>query len=215
MRSFLGAAFATRRVGSQARRLVGCGAARTLGSLGLLLALVGSCRVPRLVHEPREYPDIDLGSSRIDVEVDAAQLPSSSTRGRQLTLPQHFKAAARARLQSLVGGSGPALQVLVRVRSADEVELVDARGEMTRVLVQLELEVKVAEGPVLRTAHSQSSSDIPRDEASAEEVALVLDATALDALDRYFANPSSVARLNADLAAYQEQLSGTAPAVTP
>jgi hypothetical protein len=129
-------------------------------------------------------------------------------------LPERFKAAARARLQSLVGGSGPALQVLVQVRAADEVELLDARGEMTRVLVQLELKVKVVDGPVLRTAQSQSSSDIPRDEASAEEVALVLDATLLDAIDRYFANASTVSRLNADLAAYQQQRSA-APAVTP
>lgn len=196
------------------RRLAGCAAARRLGLFGLLLALAGSCRVPRQVHEPRAYPEVDLGCSSIDVAVLDSQRPSSNTSGRPLALPERFGADARARLQSLVGGSGPALQVLVQVRAADEVELLDARGEMTRVLVQLELKVEVADGPVLRTAQSESSSDIPRDEASAEEVAFVLDATALDAIDRYFANASTVTRLNADLAAYREQRSA-APVVTP
>jgi hypothetical protein len=180
-----------------------------------VLALLLSCRAQRQVHEPRVYPELDLTSSSIELAVLEAPSPSTATSRKELTLPRHFRETCHARLQSLVGGSGPALQVSVQVLTADEVELVDARGEMTRVLVALELQVKVTNGPVLRTAQSQSSSDVPRDEASAEEVELVLEATAFDAFDRYFADASTVARLNADLAAYQEQRPVMIPTATP
>jgi hypothetical protein len=105
-------------------------------------------------------------------------------------------------LTGLLAGHGPALDVIVHVVAADEAELVDARGEMTRVSVKLSLEVSVKDGPVLRHAESGSSSDLPRDEASDEEVEFVLEATALDAFDRYFANPDTLLTINRDLAAY-------------
>jgi hypothetical protein len=95
--------------------------------------------------------------------------------------------------------------VLVGVAAADELELVDARGEVTRVLVRLQFEVKVKDGPVLRRAESQASADIPRDEASPEEIELVLGATALNAFDRYWANEATLAGLNRDVSAYVQK----------
>ena len=51
-------------------------------------------------------------------------------------------------------------------------------------------------------AQTQSQSDLRREDATPEEVAFLLNTTALDAFDRYWANPKTSAALNADLAAY-------------
>jgi len=73
---------------------------------------------------------------------------------------------------------------------------------MTRVSVTLDFEVKVQGGPLLRRAQTQSQSDLRREDATPEEVGFLLNTTALDAFDRYWANPKTSAALNADLAAY-------------
>jgi hypothetical protein len=183
--------------------------ALTLAPLNLslclgLTALAGdvACSVPRQVHEPRPYPELRLSSRRLELQVrdqrPRADLPSV----RQLFLPRSFEPAAKQRLSRLVGERGPALRVTADVVRADEVGLVDARGEMTRVLVKLSFEIAVVDGPLLRRAESQSSSDLPRDEATPEEVDFVLEATALDAFDRYFAERSTLESLQHDLDAY-------------
>ena len=165
-------------------------------------ALGPACRVPREVHEPLAYPDTKISASSLLLEViDARSAPTSASE-RQLLLPQDFEATAQARLARMPSGQGPALTVNALVSAADVVELVDARGEMTRVSVTLDFEVKVQAGPLLRRAQTQSHSDLPREEATPEEVNFLLNATALDAFDRYWADPKTSAALNADLAAY-------------
>lgn len=171
--------------------------------LGLLgLALVSGCSVPRQVHEPRPYPEIRVDSSRIELHVLDARPGNVPPSVQQLALPVSFSASAQARLNGVLSGHGPALDVTLHVVAADQVELLDARGEMTRVRVKLSLEVSVKDGPVLRHAESESSSDLPRDEATDEEVAFVLEATALDAFDRYFARLDTLLSINRDIAAY-------------
>jgi len=167
----------------------------------LSVALGAACGVPREVHEPVAYPDTKISASALTLEVIDARSGSTSA-GQQLLLPQDFEATAQGRLARMPSGQGPALTVNALVSAADLIELVDARGEMTRVSVTLDFEVKVQDGPLLRRAQTQSQSDLRREEATPEEVKFLLNATALDAFDRYWANPKTSAALNADLAAY-------------
>jgi hypothetical protein len=175
------------------------------GSVGwataLTLALAFGCRVPRQVHEPRQYPPIKLHSPEIySVVVDSRESGRDPT-SRQLVLPKSFETRVQERLAGLASGAGVPIGVILTVAAADELEIVDARGEMTRVLVRLELEIKLRDGAVVRRAETQSTSDLPREEATPEEVAFVLDATAIDAFDRYFADAAVLTSLNRELEA--------------
>lgn len=170
-----------------------------------VVALVACGVPPRHVHDPLDYPETKVASSGFELDVvderPSAALPST----KQLTLPEQFETRAEQRLATAVTGKGPPLHVRVSVVAAEELELVDARGEMTRVVVRLNIEVKVKDGPVMGRVETQSSSDLPRDEASPDEIALVLDATASNAFDRYWANPATPNQLNRNLAAYERK----------
>jgi hypothetical protein len=181
--------------------------ARRAGSLVLVTALGTclGCRVPREVHEPREYPPVQLHAQALDLEVVDARAASGDPSQRQLSLSASFEELARSRLASRISGSGPAISIGIGVAAADELEIVDARGEMTRVLVRLSVEIRPKDGVVLRRAETQSTSDIPREEATAEEVAFVLDATAVDAFDRYFADAEVLESINRELDAYAKR----------
>jgi hypothetical protein len=182
---------------------------RALGAGCIFSAALGgsatACRVPREVHEPVAYPAIKIASRAMQVDVVDSRPPAATPSERRLVLPADFEQKARRRLGSMLSGQGPAVRVRVQLGAADEIPLLDARGEMTRVLVTLDFEVMAADGTLLRTAQSQSSSDLPREEATPEEVDFVLAATALDAFDRYWANPTLLQRLNGDLSAYAQK----------
>ena len=170
---------------------------------GALLAL--GCRVPRQVHPTREYPEVKIASREINGVVVDARPTNTDPTVRQLTLPESFDPKVQARLAALASGSGPPLGVIVTVVVADEEPIVDARGQMTRIRVRLELEVKLRDGLVLRRATTESRSDLPPDEATPEEVAFVLDATAIDAFDRYFADADVLNALNREIAAQSDK----------
>jgi hypothetical protein len=197
---------------ARARRIV----ARVLLGIVLGVSVGPACSAPQRVHAPIEYPpDVRLACSAVDLTVTDPRLPSASGAApgaRQLGWPQDFEATARTHLTQVVGGRGPELVIATRVGAADEIELVDARGEVTRVSVTLHFDVSVKGGPVLRRAEAQSSYDIPRAEASPEEIEVVLSATAVDAFDRYWANPTTLSTLNRELEAHAKR-HGEAPAV--
>jgi len=170
-------------------------------ALGLCVMLVAGCRVPARVHEAREYPALKIASRALELRV-VDERPSSTDPGvHELVLPGDFEARARARLSAQLSGAGPELRVVVSLAQLEALEIVDARGEMTRVVCRFEIEIGSGSGPVLRRAETQSNADLPRDEATDEELALVLDATAVDAFDRYFADERTLEALNRDLAA--------------
>lgn len=180
---------------------VGCfRRAASAGVFGMWLA-IGCHPTPRQVHPTRDYPPIKLDSREVNGVVVDARPAGTDPTVRQLSLPAGFDPKVQARLAALASGSGPPLGVIVTVVVAEEEPIVDARGPMTRVRVRLELEVKLRGGLVLRRATTESRSDLPPDEASPEEVEFVLDATALDAFDRYFADPDVLAAINRELAA--------------
>lgn len=58
---------------------------------------------------------------------------------------------------------------------------------------------------MLKRGRGQSQNDIPREEASEEELARVLGATALDALERYWGSSQTIESLNRELAAYRRK----------
>ena len=174
-------------------------AARAALSLCAMLAL--ACRVPQQVHEPREYPELKIASRSLELSVVDERPANTDPSVRELLLPPDFEARARARLSAQLSGNGPELRVVVSLAQLEALEIVDARGEMTRVVCRFEVEIGSGSGPVLRRAETQSNADLPRDEATAEEIAGVLDATAVDAFDRYFADERTLAALNRDLAA--------------
>jgi hypothetical protein len=184
------------------RLIVGERAPLLVSSLLAAACWLGCAGVPRDVHEPRAYPDVKVSAASIGLEVVDSRPAPNSPNARQLLLPRDFEAAAAQRLSQLASGQGPALSVVAFVNAAGADDLVDSRGEMTRVAVKLEFEVKVQEGQVLRRAQSESQADLPRDEATPEELARLLRATSLDAFDRYWAEAKTLTALNADLAAY-------------
>lgn len=184
-------------------------------SLGLLSGV--ACSAPRRVQEPIEYPaDAKLECSKLSFEMSDPRLPGvpgAAPGARQLAWPADFEATARGRLARIALGQGPSVVIAGRVGAADESELVDARGEITRVSVTLHFDVSLEEGTLVRRAEAHSSYDIPRHEATAEEIEIVLGATALDAFDRYWASRTTLASLNRELRVHAERL-GSAPAAS-
>jgi hypothetical protein len=177
---------------------------------GLLAVSLGACAsAPREVHEPRAYPETKLAASVITLEVVDSRAAPTTPGQRQLLLPGDFEAVAQGRVTGMLTGQGPALHVMAAVNGGEAVDITDARGEVTRVSVQLDFEVKVQDGPLLRRGQSQSMSDLPRDEATPEEINLLLRSTSIDAFDRYWADAKTTTALNADLAAYGRQQSKT------
>jgi hypothetical protein len=174
--------------------------ARSSRAVALLALVAAACQVPRRVHEPREYPPVKIESSELYAVIVDARAASSDPNVRQLSLPATFEARVSERLATLASGVGAPLGVVITLATADETEIIDARGEMTRVRVRFELEFKLKDGLVMRRAQTQSTSDLPRDEATPEEIAFVLDATAMDAFDRYFSDAEILASLNRELA---------------
>jgi hypothetical protein len=171
-----------------------------LAVVGTLLAL-GCHETPRQVHPTREYPPIKLDSREVNGVVVDARPPAADPVVRRLSLSETFDPKLQARLAALASGVGPPLGVIVTVVAADEEPILDARGPMTRIRVRLELEIKLRSGLVLRRATTESRSDLPPDEATPEEVEFVLESTAIDAFDRYFADAKVLAAINRDLAA--------------
>ena len=119
-----------------------------------------------------------------------------------LVWPAELDAELQARLNALCAGEGSELVVSARVRAARATELVDSRGEMTRIAVELEFETRAPDGASFKQGRGYSELDIPRDEASDDEVAKLLRQTARDAFERYWASPATLTSLNRELEAY-------------
>jgi hypothetical protein len=173
------------------------GAALALGVL--VLWGCGGASSARAAHEASEH---QLPVAELRLELADSRPPPASDRLRLLELPADFATRAQARLSQLARGDGERLEVRAVVLVAQATEIVDARGEMTRVEVDLDFETRVAGGPLLKRGRGHAQQDIPRDEADDAEIAQVLDATALDALERYWGSDETLAGLKRELAAY-------------
>lgn len=187
-------------------------------AMGLTVLSSAACSAPRRVQAPIEYPaDAKLECSKLSLDMIDPRLPGAvggEPGARQLAWPPDFEAAARGRLSRIALGQGPSVVIAGRVGVADELELVDARGEITRVSVTLHFDVSLEGGTLVRRAESHSSYDIPRHEATPEEIEIVLSATALDAFDRYWASRTTLASLNRELEAHTKRLGSVPAAVT-
>ncbi|MET0414068.1 MAG: hypothetical protein ABW217_22350 [Polyangiaceae bacterium] len=175
----------------------GAGAVLVLGAL--VLSGCGGASSARSAHDTSEH---QLPVAELRLELADSRPPPAGDRLRLLELPADFAARAQIRLSQLARGDGERLEVRAVVLAAQATELVDARGEMTRVEVDLDFETRVSGGPVLKRGRGHAQQDIPRDEAEDAELARVLDATALDALERYWSSDETLAALKRELAAY-------------
>ncbi len=164
--------------------------------------LLGSfaCRTPRSVHEPLPYAETKVEARQLLVRVDDARTDARSSTGKLLSLPEDFAVKAESRLWEVASGSGDVLEVRVRVDEVDEQEIVDARGEMTRLEVGLTVEVRRQGSPtVLRRYEGYSRADIPRDEATEAELQMLVEPTALNAFDRVWAARGTAPGINSAL----------------
>jgi hypothetical protein len=177
---------------SRGRGLVRCAAY-------VLLGLVAGCGGAG-ARAPESELKIATSALRLHV-VDNRPAPVGDRR-LVLELPRDFSARAQERLDQLRQGDAEALEVRAVVAVAQASEIVDARGEMTRIEVSLDFETHIADGPSLKRGRGHSQEDIPRDEADDAEIAEVLAMTALDALDRYWRSTETIEGINRELAAY-------------
>lgn len=182
---------------SALRRRLSAGFALVLGTLAL--SGCGGASGARTAHEASEQ---QLPVAELRLALADSRPPPVGDRLRLLELPADFATRAQARLSELARGAGERLEVRAVVLAAQATEIVDARGEMTRVEVDLDFETRVASGPVLKRGRGHAQQDIPRDEADDAEIARVLDATAFDALERYWSSQATLDGLKRELAAY-------------
>lgn len=180
-------------LGARVRRLSG-GAALVLAISGC-----GGAGSSRTAHDGAEQR---LPVTELRLEVADSRPPPATDRLRLLALPDDFANRAQARLSQLALGDGERLEVRAVIAAAQATEIVDARGEMTRVEVDLDFETRIAGGPLLKRGRGHAQQDVPRDEADDAEIARVLDATALDALERYWGSRDTLEGLRRELAAY-------------
>lgn len=174
-----------------------------LGAVAALMLVLSSCGGAGSARSADDVSGQRLPVAELRLEVADSRPPPVGDRLRLLALPPDFATRAQARLSQLAEGNvGERLEVRAVVAAAQATEIVDARGEMTRVEVDLDFETRIAGGPVLKRGRGHAQQDLPRDEASDDEIARVLDVTALDALERYWSSAATLDGLRRELAAY-------------
>jgi hypothetical protein len=179
--------------------------------LVLLLAACGSRQTRAPVADPALK--LQAAAARFTL-VDERPAPAMASRD-VLVWPAELDAELQARLNALCAGQGIELVVSARVKAARATELVDSRGEMTRIAVELEFETRAPDGVLFKRGSGHSELDIPRAEASDGEVGEQLSQTARDAFERYWASPATLASLNRELEAYARKRGNQAPATAP
>jgi hypothetical protein len=171
--------------------------------VGALLAALPGCGGSAGARAPASELKVAASALRLEV-IDHRPAPVGDRR-LVLELPADFQARAQERLDVRRQGEGDALDVRAVVAAAQATEIVDARGEMTRIEVSLDFETRVVDGPLLKRGRGHAQEDIPRAEADDAEVARVLATTALDAVDRYWGSEETLVGLNRELAAYRSR----------
>ena len=107
---------------------------------------------------------------------------------------------AAERLRDLADGDGPTLEVMVEVARAEVVWSSTPEGPSARVHVVIDLTVYDATGAVLQQGRAGAAGAVEADDATPAELTQAVEATALNALDRYFARERTVTALNRALA---------------
>lgn len=161
--------------------------------------------MPREVHRPMKYPEIKVRAERFLVKLVDRRFSYLTATGKSLPMPEDFVLRAESRLWEVASGQGPVLEVLVLVAGIEETELVDARGEISRLSVDLNIDVRVVNGESLRRHSVHSQAEIPRREATEQELQFLLRSTALNAFDRFWASQTTASRLNRALASTSDK----------
>ena len=107
-----------------------------------------------------------------------------------------YKLAAAEHLRHLVDGDGATLEVLVEVERAEVEWSATPDGPAAKVGVVVDVTVYDADGRVLQRGKSSAEGSVPASDATPTELARAVEATALNAFDRYFAREKMVTALN-------------------
>ena len=129
-----------------------------------------------------------------------AHLEVRATRRVPVGLTTGYKLAVAQRLRDIVDGDGSTLEVLVEVERAEVEWSATPEGPVAKVRVAVDLTVYDADGGVLQRGKSHAEGRVEAEDATPSELTEAVEATALNAFDRYFAREKMVTALNRALA---------------
>jgi hypothetical protein len=173
-------------------------------------ALMG-CAGSRYGLEAASYSDVRVDARSLDLKVadargvpavDRAQVkaPQSLGAGKSQTvpvgLPQSFKLAAAERLGEIADGDGPKLQVVAEIEQAHLVFASRAQGDVAEIDVEITFSVYDQNGDLVQRGTTNSSGQVAADGATPDDFSAAVEATALNALDKYWAREKTVTALN-------------------
>jgi hypothetical protein len=185
-------------------------------------AVVGACLLIMLGvgcgSSQLQYPDVQLRTAGLSEDLvdprrervtELSQRPPlyrDETETFPLDFPKaEYKAVTAERLARLALGEGPAIQVHTEVRRADVTFLNDYRGDFVRWDVELGFQLTTHSGAALHRGKGVAWLEIPKEEATDEEMRRLLLSTAVDAFDRFFADARTLETINSNLREYNER----------
>ncbi len=152
---------------------------------------IDAARMELKVIDTRGAPAAD----RIELSAPARLEDGESCRV-PVGLTTGYKLAAARRLQGIVDGDGSTLEVLVEVNRAEVEWSSTPEGPSARVRVAVDLTVYDANGSVLQRGKSKAEGTVEAGDVTPTELTQAVEATALNAFDRYFAREKTVTALN-------------------
>jgi hypothetical protein len=156
--------------------------------------------------------------SGVDIDARALQFKVADSRGApaadraELSVPKQLKAGAALRvpvglttkfkveaarqLSEMADGDGATLEVVTEVNNAEVAWSKQADGDVAKVTVDLTFSVYDDSGNLVQRGSASSTGELSADDASPEELTAAVEATALNALSKYWAREKTVAGLN-------------------
>ena len=134
-------------------------------------------------------------ADRADLSVPK-QLEAGASKRVPVGLTTAFKIEAARQLSEMADGDGATLQVVAEVENAVVAWSTQAEGKVAKVTVDLTFSVYDDSGNLVQRGSVSSTGELSADDASPEELTAAVDATALNAVAKYWARDKTVAGLN-------------------
>jgi hypothetical protein len=179
--------------------------------IALAAAILMGCAGSRYGLEAPSSAPAEIDASRMDLKVIDTRGAPAADRVRlgapagleaqghsrvPVGLTTGYKLAAAERLRHLVDGDGSALELLVEVERAEVEWSSTPEGPAAQVRVAVGLTVYDSDGTVLQRGKSRAEGRVEPGEVTPNELTQAVEATALNAFDRYFAREKMVTALN-------------------
>ncbi len=188
----------------------------TLGRLALAACLAAAPGTLACAggHSPAEYPEVKLSAMALELNIqdprtefyETVTEPSDETElGEERfaqRLPETFEQKAIQRLEKICSNDGPTLKVEATVKKADAIFRVEQVGKFVRYEVKLSFKVTTESGALLDRGSGTAWQEIPEREMNEANLAKTYEATALEALDNYFADEDVLEKINSQLQRY-------------